>query len=67
MQEGCGGSVLLKQTACMAYGLRSKHIEMERQSRGIEMTVFETGRVSGITDLCEILKVYRGRGVAQFG
>ena len=67
MQEGCDGSLLTEQTACMPGSLRSKHIEMERQGRGIEMTVFESGRVSGITDLCEILKVYRGRGVAQLG
>lgn len=39
----------------MVGGLRSKHIEMERRSRGIEMTVFVTRM-----DLCEVLKVYRG-------
>ena len=55
MQEGCEESGLLKQAACMVGGLRSKHIEMERRSRGIEMTVFVTRM-----DLCEVLKVYRG-------
>ncbi|MST74811.1 hypothetical protein FYJ75_07160 [Roseburia sp. MUC/MUC-530-WT-4D] len=42
MQEGCDGSLLTEQTACMPGSLRSKHIEMKRS--GIEMTCFESSK-----------------------
>ena len=42
MQEGCDGSLLTEQTACMPGSLRSKHIEMKRS--GIEMICFESSK-----------------------
>ena len=57
MQEGCEGSLLTEQTACMAGSLRSKHIEMKRS--GIEMTGFRKKNFGNnlIGNLYEILKV----------
>ena len=53
MQEGCDGSLLTEQTACMLGSLRSKHIEMKRS--GIEMTCFESSKNN--RNLYEVLKV----------